>query len=121
MKKFILTLFIGLLIGATALFLIRADLNSRLNTGDMQKQICSYEKISDAEGRLELFGQVYRIDLLKADAILEKAQFALELNTAALPSFLQSYLRQTDRQVQGLAADLTAAWYTLLRSRFNLP
>ena len=121
MKKFFLALFVCLLIGATALFLIQADLNSRLNTGDMQKQILFYEKINDAEGRLELFGQVYRIDLQKTAKLQEKARFALQLNTAALPSFWQSYLQQTDQQMRNLAAELTTALQNLLHEQITPP
>lgn len=91
MKKFLFSLLICLLIGSSALLLIRADVNSRLNTGDMQKKIFSYTQCSEAEGRLELFGQVFKLDLLQTRTYAERAAAALRANFTVLPDALQSY------------------------------
>ena len=113
MKRFLLTLFLCLMASCTALLMIHADFNSRLNTGDMQKQIYSYQKISEAEGELELFGSVYHINLHIAADITEKALQALETNASALPVYLQHYLRITGQSAGNLTQQLITSLRTI--------
>ena len=91
-KRFITAFIICILILIAALAMIRADLSTRRLSGDYERSIFSYEKTAYNQGRLELFGVVYSVDLDFIAVIQEKSREIYKCNLNFIPDFiLNSY------------------------------
>jgi hypothetical protein len=104
MKKFLIVLFISLII--IAFFVIpRSDTLSQLSYDDIKGMIFSYNRENENESRIELLGLIYKIDLQKAAELSDKAGQLLSYNidclpegiTAAVKSLAQAITDITDR------------------------
>ena len=87
-KKFISTFIICAVIYGAATAMIQADLESRGSSGNFDRSLISYEEKTVSEGRLQLFGQVYTIDLDMVRGITDKVADTLANNAQYIPDFL---------------------------------
>ena|GEM_PF-3277430 len=90
-KKFITAFIICVLILTAAIAMIRADMRTRQLTGDYNSgTIFSYEKTKYNQGRLELFGIVYSVDLDLIDEIKIKARDIYTRNLNFIPDIVSN-------------------------------
>lgn len=89
-KRFITTFVICTLILVAVLALIRADLHTRQLAGTYDRTIFSYERTSYNQGRLELLGVVYTVDLDVVEEVKEKAREIYSHNLNYLPDFIMN-------------------------------
>lgn len=87
-KKFITAFIICALILVAAVAMIRADIYTRTLSGNHERSIFSYEKINYSQGRLELFGIVYNLDLNLVGEIKEKFHDIYAHNLKHIPDFV---------------------------------
>jgi len=87
-KRFITAFIICALILTAALAMIKADLYTRRLSGDYERSIFSYEKTAYNQGRLELFGVVYNIDLDFVDTAKQKSLDMFAHNLNFIPDFI---------------------------------
>ena len=87
-KRFITAFIICALIITAAMAMIRADLRTRELSGNPDRTIFSYERTIYNQGRLELFGMVYIIDLNAVEDIQDKLTDMYAHNLNYIPDFV---------------------------------
>lgn len=87
-KRFFTAFIICALIITAVVAMVRADLYSRELSGDYTRSIFSYEKINYSQGKLELFGTVYTIDLEYIDEIKGKLNHIYNNSLNFIPDFI---------------------------------
>ena len=87
-KRFITAFIICALILVAALAMIRADLRTRQLSGNNDRALFSYERTIYNQGRLELFGIVYIIDLNTVEDIKVKLREMYTHNLNYIPDFI---------------------------------
>ena len=88
MKKFITGFIVCLLIFAAVSAIIRADLYTRSITGDMDRSAFSYEQVNATQGKLNILGNVFFVDLSLIDTLKDKFDKVNEFNLNFFPDFL---------------------------------